>query len=235
MKRKILIIIISIFVVILYVATKYYLYPKYKKSYSAKDFGIEVIKSQNDTNNNGIDDYTDILNGARMDAKNHPKYKSVYYSGGYPPDNEGVCTDTVWRAFKNAGIILKDLVDEDIKNNIELYPRVNGKRDTNIDFRRVKNLKVFFERYAINLTVDPADIEQWMPGDIVIFGTTHIGIISDKRNKDGIPYLIHNAGQPLREEDALLSWNKKSPITGHYRFDYQRYLELSQEQHQVPS
>ena len=81
MKRKILIIIISIFVVILYVVTKYYLYPKYKKSYSAKDFGIEVIKSQNDTNNNGIDDYTDILNGARMDAKNHPKYKSVYYSG----------------------------------------------------------------------------------------------------------------------------------------------------------
>ena len=46
MKRKILIIIISIFVVILYVVTKYYLYPKYKKSYSAKDFGIEVIKSQ---------------------------------------------------------------------------------------------------------------------------------------------------------------------------------------------
>lgn len=51
-----------------------------------------------------------------------------------------------------------------------------------------------------------------MPGDIVIFGTTHIGIVSDKRNKDGVPYLIHNAGQPLREEDALLSWNKKVPL-----------------------
>ena len=212
----------------LFASVKYYFYPKYKKVYYAKNFGIEVIKSENDTNNNGIDDYTDILNGARIDALNKPKYKSVYYAGGYPPDDEGVCTDTVWRAFKNAGILLKDLVDEDIKNHIELYPRVNGIIDSNIDFRRVKNLKVFFERFAINLTLDPLKIEEWMPGDIVIFGTTHIGIISDKRNKDGITYLIHNAGQPLREEDALLKWHKKSPITGHYRFDYKRYLELAQ-------
>lgn len=226
---KIATIVLSIiFLSTLVLSIKYYFYPKYKKAYYAKDFGIEVIKSENDTNNNGIDDYTDILNGARMDALNKPKYKSAYYAGGYPPDDEGVCTDTVWRAFKNAGILLKDLVDEDIKKHIELYPRVNGIRDTNIDFRRVKNLKVFFERFAINLTLDPTEKEEWMPGDIVIFGTTHIGIISDKRNKDGITYLIHNAGQPLREEDALMKWHKKSPITGHFRFDYKRYLELAQ-------
>ena len=34
-----------------------------------------------------------------------------------PPDTEGVCTDVIWRAFKNAGYSLKDMVDEDIKNN----------------------------------------------------------------------------------------------------------------------
>ena len=127
----------------------------------------------------------------------------------------------------NAGIILKDLVDDDISQNIELYPRTEGKQDRNIDFRRVKNLKVFFERFSIKLTIDPYHIEEWMPGDIVIFGTTHIGIISDKRNKEGISYIIHNAGQPLREEDALIKWHKKSPITGHFRFDYKRYIELS--------
>lgn len=43
------------------------------------------------------------------------------------------------------------------------------------------------------------------------------GIISDKRNKKGVPYLIHNAGQPLREEDTLELWDKFTPITGHYR------------------
>lgn len=225
--KKVLIFISAFIIVALSLIAKYYWYPKYKPVYYAEDFDIEIIKSNNDTNDNGIDDYTDILNGAKKDAERHPVYKSVYYAGGYPPDSEGVCTDTVWRAFKNAGIILKDIVDEDIKNNIELYPRVGGKKDSNIDFRRVKNLKVFFDRYAIKLTNDPLDIDEWMPGDIVIFETTHIGIISDKRNNDGVTYLIHNAGQPLREEDALIEWNKKSPISGHYRFDYKRYLELS--------
>jgi len=226
--RKIGIILLGVIIILLVLMTIYYWYPKYKPTYRASDFGIEVIQSKNDTNQNGIDDYTDIVIGARIEAEAKPKYKSAYYAGGYPPDDEGVCTDTVWRALKNAGIILKDLVDKDIKEHIESYPRVDGKQDRNIDFRRVKNLKVFFDRYAIHLTTDPYDIKEWMPGDIVIFSTSHIGIISDKRNKQGIPYLIHNAGQPLREEDALIKWHKKSPITGHYRFDYQRYLELSQ-------
>lgn len=136
---------------------------------------------------------------------------------GYPPEEEGVCTDVVWRAFYNAGYSLKDMVDEDIKNNVEQYPRVNGKPDPNIDFRRVSNLKIFFERNTNILTNDLTKIEEWQPGDIVIFGTSHIGIISDKRNKKGVPYLIHNAGQPLREEDTLELWDKFTPITGHYR------------------
>ena len=45
----------------------------------------------------------------------------------------------------------------------------------------------------------------------------HIGIISDKRNKKGVPYLIHNGGQPIREEDILERYNEYEPITGHYR------------------
>ncbi len=191
------------------------------KVYSASDFDIETITSPNDYDKDGIDDYTDIMLGARMDALNKPKYKSAYYAGGYPPDSEGVCTDVIWRAFKNAGYNLKDMIDLDIKNNPNDYPGLDGVPDSNIDFRRVRNLKVFFDKYATSLTLDLKQISAWQPGDIVIFGSsyTHIGIISNKRNKDGIPYLIHNAGQFNREEDALEKWNKKSGIVGHYRYE----------------
>ena len=109
------------------------------------------------------------------------------------------------------------MVDQDIKDNLAAYPRVDGNPDPNIDFRRVPNLKVFFERYAESLTLDVTDIAEWQPGDIVTFGTRHIGIISDRRNAEGIPYLIHNSGQPRREEDALTRGD--TPISGHFRFN----------------
>lgn len=194
------------------------------KVFTAADFRIETVISNQDYNQNGVDDYTDILLGARADAKNKPRYKSGYYAGGYPPEDEGVCTDVVWRAFTNAGYSLKHLVDEDIKNNLELYPRVEGKADPNIDFRRVPNLKVFFDRNAVSYSLNPNDIEEWQPGDIVIFGKNyrHIAIVSNKRNKQGITYMIHNAGQIKREEDALLDWKKDLTITGHYRFERSR-------------
>ena len=215
--KRIVIILVIVLITIALVILASFFYQKYKRVYYAKDFGIDVILSSTDFDNDGIDDYTDILEGAKIEAQNRPKYKSAYYAGGYPPDDEGVCTDVIWRALKNAGYSLKDMVDEDIKSNISSYPRVNGKPDTNIDFRRVPNLKVYFERNQIVLTTDLNDIKEWQPGDIVVFGSSHIGIISDKRNKRGVPYLIHNTGQPLREEDVLEFYNKHTPITGHYR------------------
>ncbi len=133
-----------------------------KKVYSAEDFNIKVIKSSNDKNQNCIDDYTDIMLGARRDAENKPKYVATSYTvGGYLDDSIGVCTDVVWRAFKNAGYNLKDMVDEDISSNISLYPSTNGKQDKNIDFRRVRNLKVFFDRHATILTNDIYEIDKW--------------------------------------------------------------------------
>ncbi|MBP1744708.1 MAG: hypothetical protein H6Q58_1686 [Firmicutes bacterium] len=185
-----------------------------KKYYLAEDFGIATVKSSKDQNKNGVDDYTDILLGARADAENRPVYRSAYYQGGYPPEVEGVCTDVVWRAFRNAGYNLKDMVDADIAENTASYPRVNGSPDPNIDFRRVPNLKVFFERNAVSLTLDTSKIEEWQPGDIVTYGESHIAIVSDRRNKDGKPYIIHNLGQYNREEDALTS----KVISGHFRF-----------------
>ncbi len=214
--KKVFIILVIIFIVCIGVLSLY-IHHYTKTSYSAKDFQIETIKSKIDYDNDGIDDYTDILQGAKIEAKNKPTYRSAYYNGGYPPDGEGVCTDVIWRALKNAGYLLKDMVDEDIRENIKEYPRVAGKPDPNIDFRRVPNLKVYFERNHIVLTTDLNEISEWQPGDIVVFGNSHIGIISDKRNKKGIPYLLHNGGQPIREEDILELYSKYEPITGHYR------------------
>ena len=214
---KIFITLILIIVIIYFVLLGYLVYKTNKIKYTAEDFGIETIISKTDYDNDGIDDYTDILEGAKIEAQKKPTYRSVYYVGGYPPDGEGVCTDVIWRALKNAGYSLKDMVDEDIKKNVNKYPRVGGKPDPNIDFRRVPNLKVYFERNHITLTNDLSKIEEWQPGDIVVFGSKHIGIISDKRNEKGIPYLLHNGGQPIREEDILERYNAYDPITGHYR------------------
>lgn len=214
-------IIISIILLIMVSVLLYLLYnfnilPQ--KFYTAENFNIATIKSSVDYNNNGVDDYTDILLGARKDAENHPTYDSRYFgNGGYPPDNIGVCTDVVWRAFKNAGYSLRDMVDNDIKNNLDEYIYVEN-RDKNIDFRRVGNLDIFFKKYAQSLTLDINRIEEWQPGDIVVFGNEeHIGVASDKRNSKGQTYIIHNGGQPNREED-FFKYNRME-IIGHYRFD----------------
>lgn len=98
--KKIFIIIVIVFMLFVLVTTTLLIYHKYKKVYYANDFNIETLKSQTDYDNDGIDDYTDILQGAKIEAKNKPKYKSAYYAGGYPPENEGVCTDVIWRALK---------------------------------------------------------------------------------------------------------------------------------------
>lgn len=217
-RRKTWVIIILLLVIFLcvglYAASYWNLLPE--KSYTAEDFGITTVKSPVDYNENGVDDYTDILLGARKDAVKHPTYDGRYWDEGYPPDDIGVCTDVVWRAFKNAGYCLRDMVNNDIAARPEAYDIEVP--DGNIDFRRVGKLHIFFEEYALSLTLNIDDIGQWQPGDIIIFGDDdHIGIISDKRNEDGKPYVIHNGGQPSREENYFSRTSFE--ITGHYRFD----------------
>lgn len=184
---------------------------------------IDKIVIDSDKDNDGILDLDDIVQGARKDAANKPKYKSVYYEGGYPPDNQGVCSDVVWRALKNAGYNLKDMIDKDIRENIEDYPRVGESPDPNIDFRRVKNLNVFFSKYADHLTLelksgDVENLKEWQGGDIVIFKAKydHIVIVSDKRKINGVPYIIHNSGPYTKEKGDLEWWMPY--IVGHYRF-----------------
>lgn len=184
---------------------------------------VPQISCPIDKDNDGVDDLTEFVVGAKAEVMRKPEYRSAYYKGGYPPEKEGVCTDVVWRAMRDAGYDLKSLVDKDIHENLSQYPRVNGKPDPNIDFRRVPNLIVFLRRHGMQLTkeIKPGNVENlylWQPGDIVTFDYPHehVAIISDKRRPDGVPYILHNAGPTASETDQLQSW--PSPITGHFRF-----------------
>ena len=184
------------------------------KKYDSADFSIEQYESSVDFDNDGVDDQTDILNCTIEYLDTNPKYKSKYYEKtGYPDDEYGVCTDVVAFALLGAGYDLMELVEKDISENPEDYEIEIP--DKYIDFRRVENLKVYFDNNAVSLTTDTTEIEQWQGGDIVVF-KRHLGIVSHHRNKDGIPFVFHSANpiQMSYEEDILQVWGE---IVGHYR------------------
>lgn len=177
------------------------------------------LLSEKDADGDGIDDFTDIMLGARAWVETEPFYDSTYYAGGYPPDEIGVCTDVIWHAFFAAGYDFKALIDADIDANREVYQIEH--RDHNIDFRHTGNVQIFFERFAENLTLDVTDTAAWQAGDIVTY-TGHIGIVSDKRNAEGVPYIIHQTRvqENSYEIDRLVDAEADDGgvITGHFRW-----------------
>ncbi|MGN1389199.1 MAG: DUF1287 domain-containing protein [Bulleidia sp.] len=177
------------------------------------DREIPARISQTDEDGDEIDDQTDILQSALRYTETHPSYQSRYYADGYPDDGCGVCTDLVAAALKGSGYDLRELVDQDIRQNPQDYEVETP--DANIDYRRVKNLQVWFRNHAISCSMDLNEIEDWQGGDIVIF-LNHIGIVSDHRNAEGIPYVIHHSGpfQRRYEEDIL---EHRDDLSGHYR------------------
>lgn len=180
---------------------------------SGSGWDIPPYISQSDMDGDGIDDQTDILQSTRAYLATKPKYESRYYAGGYPDDGYGVCTDVVIQALLGAGYNLKDAMDEDIRNRPQAYGI--SQPEPNIDFRRVVNQNVYFQTYAISLTRDFSDIAEWQGGDIVVF-RNHIGIVSDRRDKDGVPYFLHHYSKWQRryEQDTLRNWGE---VVGHYR------------------
>ncbi len=180
---------------------------------TGSDFGIEPVISAADADSDGVDDQTDILQSTRAYLATRPIYKSAYFDGGYPTDGTGVCTDVVAAGLLGAGYDLRALVDEDIRKSPEAYDVEVP--DSNIDYRRVRNLRVWFERNATSLTCDATRIDEWAGGDIVCYAN-HIGVVSDLRNSDGVPYILHHRGRlQLRyEEDCLADYGE---IVGHWR------------------
>ena len=181
-------------------------------SYNNEYFQITTYKSLVDKDEDGVDDQTDILQSAKEYLATNPKYKSKYYGTGYPDDEYGVCTDVVAFALLHSGYDIMTLLNEDVMEVRDAYDI--DIVDKNIDFRRVNNLDTYFKRHMISLSTDLSNISDWQGGDIVVFDG-HIGIVSDKRNFKGIPFLLHNANpyQICYEEDVL----EKYTIISHYR------------------
>jgi len=55
-------------------------------------------------------------------------------------------------------------------------------------------------------------------GDIVIF-KKHIGIVSDRRDKNGVPYIIHHGSKYQRAYEQKYLKSKADEIVGHYRWE----------------
>lgn len=176
--------------------------------------------------------FADRLVDAAIERTTHKvKYDGAYIEIAYPngdvPNNIGVCTDVVIRSYRTLGIDLQQLVHEDMQIAFAEYPNLEmwglHAPDTNIDHRRVLNLRVFFERHGTSLPIsdNPAN---YKPGDLVTWdlaedgdGTNrpHIGIVANEMSMDGKrPKIIHNIGWGPDMNDMLF-WFQ---ITGHYRY-----------------
>lgn len=158
-----------------------------------------------------------------------PAYYAISYPMGDVPPGKGVCTDVIIRSYRSIGIDLQVKVHEDMRRVFARYPKRWGlkRTDRNIDHRRVPNLRIFFERHGQSLPISDRE-EDYKPGDIVTWdlrGTSassikhtrlpHIGIVADKRSRDGTrPLIVHNIGAGPQLEDILFDFK----ITGHYRY-----------------
>jgi uncharacterized protein YijF (DUF1287 family) len=180
-------------------------------SYGGADFGRTLSQAALERTRHFV-----IYNGS---------YRKIAYPNGDVPSHFGVCTDVVIRSYRALGIDLQKLVHEDMKAQFNSYPKNWGLKstDTNIDHRRVPNLQVFFTRKGKKLKVSriPKD---YKTGDLVTWKLSnnlpHIGIVVDRRSKDGKrPLIVHNIGLGPRLEDMLFDFT----ITGHYRYTGKEY------------
>jgi uncharacterized protein len=150
-----------------------------------------------------------------------PKYRKIAFPLGDVPRDRGVCTDVIVRALRDGfGFDLQAEVNRDMTQNWDAYPIswkwMQFRPDPNIDHRRVPNLMKYFERrgFAVRISDIAGD---YQPGDVVAWDLNgsqlHIGIVSEARSSGGLPMVIHNIGNGVREEDILFRFR----IIGHYR------------------
>lgn len=148
------------------------------------------------------------------------RYLKLNYPNGDVPDNIGVCTDVIIRAYRNLNIDLQKDVHEDMQANFKSYPKLWGLKNTdkNIDHRRVPNLQALFKRKGVVLPVS-TDGSKYKAGELVTWmlpgNLPHIGIVTDKKSSDGKrPLIVHNIGAGPKLEDMLF----KYPVTGRYLY-----------------
>jgi len=168
-----------------------------------------------------------LSNAALSRLRSNVRYDGAYIKIGYPwgdvPANIGVCTDVVIRSYRKLGIDLQQQVHQDMSAAFNSYPNPRkwglSKPDTNIDHRRVYNLRAFFARRGAGLPItrNPTD---YRPGDLVTWmvgpDLPHIGVVVDRSSKADPrrKMIVHNIANGPQIEDILFRFR----ITGHYRY-----------------
>lgn len=160
-----------------------------------------------------------LVAAAREQTRHRVTYDGAYTRIPYPmgdvaPDR-GVCTDVVIRAYRTVGVDLQEQVHKDMVAHFDLYPKAWGLKhaDSNIDHRRVPNLRVFLKRFGTSLPVTQK-AGDYAAGDLVTYrlpyNLPHIAIVSDA----AAGRIVHNIGAGPQEEASLFGYE----ITGHYRY-----------------
>jgi hypothetical protein len=168
--------------------------------------------------------YDDLAKAAVSLTEDKVIYNGTYFSIPYPngdiPAEYGVCTDVIIRSYRKVEIDLQKEVHEDMRANFKEYPQIWGlkRTDTNIDHRRVPNLRQFFERHDASLPISK-NAADYKPGDVVSWvldnNLTHIGIVSNVSATGNRFKMVHNIGAGQVLEDCLFTYT----ITGHYRYE----------------
>jgi len=175
---------------------------------------------------NGQTSFSEKLSDAAIELTKQkvnydPSYFVIDYPNGDIPITKGICTDVIIRAYRKVGIDLQKEVHEDMKANIRRYTKFwkRKKPDTNMDHRKVENLMVFFDRFAIKGPLTE-NVHDYIPGDIVCWdlgkGVKHIGIVVNVKIPNTDRYMVvHNIGSGQVLADCLFAFK----IIGHYQYE----------------
>lgn len=153
-------------------------------------------------------------------------YFRIVYPGGDVPSNVGTAADVIVRSLRAVGIDLQRNIYEDRKQNPQHYPLKRWKNkepDRNIDHRRLANVYAYLLKHAERVTtdVDEKSFVHYLPGDIVMWSwgigeyPDHAGIVSLRKNTDGVPYVIdlHPKAETISGENLVTGWN----VRAHFR------------------
>lgn len=187
----------------------------------ARELRPGEVAAPGDRDGDGIPDPLDVHLGGLKNAANAAPYIGGYtrlpFPGGDVARTEGVCTDVVIRAVRNAGLDLQAELAADLRRAPAAYPMVK-RPDRSIDHRRVKTLLPYFVR---RWTAVPPSA-RLRPGDVVFMdtfaskpGPDHIGVVSDRPGPSGLPLVVNawTDGFVTSEMDLLPT----IPVTHRFR------------------
>lgn len=214
--RKLIIFVIPLLVLGFIVSTLYKWNYIQHRQYIPDEFNIPYLSSGADYNKNRIDDAKEILQGAKDYMGSNPRYADIASCSENNCPNAGTNGDVVVMGLKYAGYNLKEYINQDIEKNPSVYE--GYAKGDNVSYRDPAVQSIFFSRYAISLTTDMYDRNEWQAGDIIFFEKNHCAIVADKVNENGVRFIIHHfwgyQGGWFQDVLEIGAWGK---IIGHYR------------------